>query len=290
MLLRLILLSLLLALFASPAWAEKLQIFTSILPQKTFVEAIGGEHVEVQAMVKPGLSPATYEPTPRQMAALSNADAYYRIGVAFENAWMPKIIARQPALKIYDARDGVTLRDMSPSHRHADEEHHPHDHGDKDPHIWLDPQRVTIMAQGILRMLIELDPAHAEDYRRNHTAFVARLEQLDRELAQTLAPIEHRAFMVFHPSWGYFAERYGLTQIAIEQEGKTPGARSLSLLIQQAKKQGIRVIFTQKQFSTRYAQAIARAIGANVVSIDPLAADYFDNLLRVASAIVEAQP
>lgn len=296
MLLRLFKLLLLLFLLPLPAVSAELVIFTSILPQKTFVEAITGSHATVQALVKPGLSPATYEPTPRQMAALSKADAYYRMGVAFETPWLPKICARHPDLKVFDARTNVPLRNMASGQhyeQHAGEhsgERGPHESTGKDPHIWLDPQRVMIMADGILAMIQELDPQHTEEYAANHHRFVSRLKQLDQWLENTLAPVKYRKFMVFHPSWGYFAERYGLQQLAVEQEGKSPGARSLARLIQQAKNEGIHVVFVQKQFSSQYAKTIAEAIGGKVDPIDPLAPNYFENLKHVANAIVEAQP
>ncbi len=286
-------------ILCSPLMAEPLNIVTSILPQKTFVEAIGGEHVKVTTMVMPGQSPATYEPTPKQMATLARANLYYRIGVAFENTWMDTIAARYPDMVILDARDGLKLRSMTVSHQHSHDQGHDHGHshthtkhsaGNKDPHTWLNPKMVITMAGKLKDQLSQLDPDNAAAYAKNHALFVARLAQLDTDLRTTLEPLKFRKIMVFHPSWGYFTDAYGLTQIAIEQEGKAPGARSLNRLISQAKKQGVHVIFAQKQFTTRYAATIAKAIEGTVVTIDPLSPDYFSNLQHVADAIVEAQP
>jgi zinc transport system substrate-binding protein len=94
--------------------------------------------------------------------------------------------------------------------------------------------------------------------------------------------------MVFHPAWGYFADNYGLTQVAIEHEGKQPGARGLAALIDQAKQANIKVVFVQPQFDKRQARQVAQAIGGAVVAVDPLAADYVDNLRRVGRQFAKA--
>src|SRR5690606_3888118 len=99
---------------------------------------------------------------------------------------------------------------------------------------------------------------------------------------------EGQRFLVFHPSWGYFAAAYGLVQVAIEHEGKEPGARALAGIIEQAKAEGIRVVFVQQQSAGASARAVAEAIGGRVVPLDPLAPDYLANLRRSAQAIAEA--
>jgi zinc transport system substrate-binding protein len=273
------------------AAGERLNIYVSILPQKNLIERIGGEHVEATVMVGPGQSPATYEPTPRQMAGLAEADIYYRIGVPFEKAWMGRIRSANPGMVMLDAREGVELRRMEPAGgHHHDYDHHDHEHeeGEADPHIWLSPPLIKILATRIRDRLQELDPDNRGDYQRNHTLFMQDLEQLDLDIRNRLQGLKRRNFMVFHPSWGYFCDTYKLHQIPIESAGKEPGARTLARLIEEAREQGIKVIFVQQQFSRKQADALAEAIGGRVVSIDPLAQDYPDNLRRVAEAIAEA--
>ena len=258
-------------LLSSPVNASEplLSVFTSILPQEYFVERIGGDRVEVQALVKPGSSPATYEPTPRQMAALSEAEVFFRIGVPFENVFIPKIEGATEGLRIVDTRKGITIRG-------------------KDPHIWLSPRLVKVQAGTIAEALIEIDPAGKTSYEENLAAFLQDLDALDAHLAEALAPIKSKTFMVFHPAWGYFADDYGLEQEAIELEGKDPSAQQLARVIEMATDEGVRVIFVQPQFSMESARRVAEAIGGAVVPIDPLARDYIANLERVAVAAREA--
>lgn len=260
------------------------RVFVSILPQQYFFEQIGAEHVEVSVMVGPGQSPATFDPTPRHMVRLAGADVYQRIGVPFERAWMQDITARLPELKIVDAREGIKLRSMEHQHESG------HSAGDtgKDPHIWTDPLLVIKIADQILDLLIELAPQQETVFKKNHRQFVQRLEVLDKKIRQLLYGMERSSFMVFHPSWGYFAERYGLHQIPVEQEGKSPGARALARFVETAQEKGIKTIFVQKQFSQRSAAVLAALFNGSVVAVDPLAYDYPENMERVANAIAGA--
>lgn len=275
---------------AQVARAAPLTVFVSILPQQQFAQAIGGDHVHVQVMVGPGRSPATYAPTPRQMAALSDARLYWRIGSPFEQVWMARIEAVNPAMAVVDARDGIRLRHMEPTAAvlgsgAADDDH---GHGLKDPHIWLSPPLVKIMCAHFKDALIRLDPSHRADYEANFRRYVRRLDRLDADIRRTLAGVHQRRFMVFHPAWGYFAATYGLVQIPIQIEGKTPGPRTLAAIIALARRDDIRVIFVQRQFSRIDAETVASAIGGKVVVVDPLAADYLSNLRHVARVFAEA--
>lgn len=302
--------------------AEPLRVFASVLPIKAFVEEIGGEHVDAHAMVRPGFNPHTYDPTPQQISALADAALYVRTGVPFEDAWMERIRSANPNMQVIDARGGIQLRKMEahsqdePGHdaeRHAEEgdshvhgadgpsDHpnepsahatkhtHDHDHDhEQDPHVWTSPPLVRRMVGVIRDKLAALNPAYAADFSRNHDAFVAELETLDRELHALLDPLPNRRFMVFHPAWGYFADTYGLTQVPIEREGKAPGARALAALIDQAQQEKIKVVFVQPQFDKRQARQVAQAIGGAVIAVDPLAADYVDNLRRVGREFAQA--
>jgi zinc transport system substrate-binding protein len=272
-------------------------VFVSILPQETFVREIAGESVDVEVMVRPGHSPATYEPMPRQMAALADARVYLAIGVPFERVWLARLRQINPEMRVVATQAGIERRRMVAHHHHEHEEEHEleaesgkHDEdaaGMMDPHIWLDPQLVKQQASSICAALCALVPEQAATYRQNLAAFQADLTRLDHELGEILAPLRGRAFMVFHPSWGYFAEAYGLRQIPVEIEGKDPGAKALAELIAEAREEEIRTIFIQKQFSTKVAQAVADAIEGRVVAIDPLAPDYAENLKRTARLLAE---
>jgi len=263
-----------------------LDITVSIVPQKYFVERIGGEYVAVNVMVLPGNNPATYEPKPEQLKALSSADAYVSIGVPFETVWLPKIAAANERMVIVDSIAEIERMPMS-AHEHgedrADEEDE-HAEGAPDPHVWLSPSLVKVQSQAIYRALIELDPAHEDAYRANLDAFVADIDALEADIRDTLGDLENNKFMVFHPSWGYLARDFGLEQIAIEVGGQEPSAAELARLIQQAKQEEIRVIFAQPEFSTRDAETIAQEIDGQVLLVSPLAADWLANLRQVAES------
>jgi len=262
-----------------------LPVFVSIAPQKFFVQQIGGDRVAVQVMVPPGASPATYEPKPRQMAALSRAKVYFAVGVPFEHVWLNKIAAAGPGMTVVATDQGIEKRAMTSDHHH--ESTADHDEG-LDPHIWLSPPLVKIQARTILAALQQADPPQAQIYQTNCDRFVSRLDALDTELRTALAGKQGRRFMVFHPSWGYFAQAYGLEQVPVEVEGKDPKPGQLAELIEAARRQGIGVIFVQPQFSSKSARLIASAIGGQVAVADPLAEDWEANLRRVAQQLKRA--
>jgi len=260
----------------------------SIVPQKYFVEKIAGDLAQVTVMVPPGASPATYEPRPSQMRALSRADLYFAIGVPFEKAWLPRFAAQNPKMKIVDITEGIRKVPMAAhDHDHGHEgDRHPHE--TLDPHVWLSPPLVKILARNIAEALEKADPVHADTYRKNFAAFDRDLDALFATLKKRLAPCRGHAMMVFHPSWGYFARAFGLKQIPIEIEGKEPRSRELMHLIEEAKEHHVRAIFIQPQFSRRAAEVIARSIGARVIVADPMAYDWKRNLLSIADKVCEA--
>jgi zinc transport system substrate-binding protein len=243
-------------------------------------------------MVQPGDSPHTYDPTPRQVAALARADLYVAIGGTFEDAWMGRIRGVNPKMKVLDTGEGMArrrLEDDAEADRDRDGGHeHAHEHGAADPHLWTSPPLVKQMAVRIRDALSGLDPANAALYAANTAAFVAELDALDQDIRARLAGVAGARFMVFHPAWGYFADAYGVVQVPIEREGKEPGPRALAALIDQARRDGVRVIFVQPQFSRKAAAQVAVAIGGRVEVMDNLAADYSANLRRVADALAQA--
>jgi len=257
-------------------------VFVSILPQKYFVQQIAKERLNIQVMVKPGASPATYEPSPSQMKALSISKLYFSIGVPFESKWLPKISALYPTLKITPTDQGIK---KIPIHDHDHENDNKGHHYIPDPHIWLSPPLVKIQIAQIFLSLKEIDPDNQQFYETNYRSFLSKIEKLNNELHNMFIYCKHKSFMVFHPSWGYFAQSYGLQQIPIEIEGKDVKPWQLKELITQAKKNNIRVIFAQPQFSSKSANLIAREIGGQVFFIDPLALDWENNLRNVALKI-----
>jgi zinc transport system substrate-binding protein len=257
----------------------KTAVAVTILPQAGFVEAIGGDRVEVVVMVPPGASPHTYEVTPDQMTKLSNAKMYAKVGspVEFELAWMDKLIAVNKSMLVVDCSRGIDLTASQDP-----------DEPGLDPHIWLSVKNATIMVQNICDGLVQVDTANKAYYEANCAAYLEKLTELDSDLAADLSGIANRSFIVFHPAFGYFARDYNLKQIAVEQGGKEPDADYIIRLIEEAKKYGIRVVFVSPQYSTKSAESIAKEIGGQVVIIDPLAKDFINNMHAIKSAMKQA--
>jgi zinc transport system substrate-binding protein len=259
-----------------------LTIVVSIPPQKYFVERVGGDRVEVSVLLPPGSSPATYEPRPNQLQSISGADAYVRIRVPFENAIWERIQSVNPEMAVVDLTENIDRVDIATrkpgnSSAAADAPRHP------DPHIWLSPPLVRQQAQTIYEALVALDPAGEATYANNLEQFQADIDQLNQTIEDSLANVESRSFMVFHPAWGYFADAYGLEMIPIEVGGNEPSAAELSQLIQEAQAKEIEVVFAQPQFSTEDAETIARDIRGEVILINPIAEDWLSNLQQVAT-------
>jgi len=283
------------------------QIAVSILPMKYFADRITGGELEVTVLVPPGKSPATYEPTPRQVSALSESAILFTIGVPFERSFIPTIASTLPDLRIVDTSEGIEKRKIQSSiepDRHDQEDHadhedhdehadhdqgehddHSHDSGLPDPHIWLSPSLVKIQAGHMLNALVELYPEKKDTYTENYRAFVDDLERLQADMKQILSPVKGGSILVYHPAFGYFAEEFGLSQIPIELGGNEPTPRMLEKVIALARERDIRVIFVQPEFSKTSAERVAQAIDGAVVEVAPLRPDYLDNMYEIAAKI-----
>jgi len=258
---------------------DKIGVVVTILPQREFVLSVGGERVDVTVMVPPGASPHTYEVTPGQMTRLSKAKIYAKVGspIEFELTWLDKLLAQNKNLLVVDCSRGVNLiKSTDP------------DEPGLDPHIWTSPNNAKIMVNNICEGLIQIDPGHRQFYEDNRDIYIEKLNDLDRQIKDSLSGAKMRMFLVYHPAWGYFARDYGLEQIGIEREGKEPQAAYMARLIKEAEEKNIKIIFVSPEFDARSAEAIAREIKGRVVVIDPLASDYLENMQRVAEAFKEA--
>ena len=266
---------------------EKIKIVVTIVPQAEFVEKIGGDLVSVTILVPPGASPHTYEPTPSQMKDVAQADMYAIVGsgIEFELVWMQKIIETNPQMLLVDCSQDIHLIDTTNSHEFKE---HEDEHRGKDPHIWLSPRNAIIIVENIYRGFITLDPDNREYYSQNKDSYIEILEELDRDLVETFSNLKIKKFMVYHPSWGYFAYDYNLEQIPIEEEGKLPTPEGIAHLIDQAKEHNIKVIFATPEFETKTAETIANEIGGSVILISPLSKDYIINLTEISEEITKS--
>jgi zinc transport system substrate-binding protein len=273
---------------AVPAPAsERIRVAVSVPPQGDFVERIGGGRVQVDVMIPPGYSHVDYPLTPRQIVALSRARLYVAVGhpaFEFEQNQLRPFLRTLPGLQVVDMSRGMPL--LAGEGEGTDEDGHGHAAGD--PHVWVAPATVAVAGRNIAAAMERIDPAHAGEYRANLARFEADVAALDREIRAGLGPFRGSRFMVYHPTWGYFAHEYGLQQVAIEGEGKEPSARRLIRLIDEARRDGVKVVFVQRGFPRKSAQVIADAVGGSVVVADPQERDWLGNLRRVTRALGEA--
>jgi zinc transport system substrate-binding protein len=264
---------------AAPAGAEPLPVAVTVPPQAWLVERIAGDRAEVTVVLPPGASHETYEPTPRQVLAVRRARLWVKVGhpdLLLERR-LAGLVGGEAAIPVVSMAEGVSFLPSPDPH-----------HGESDPHLWLSPPAFRATAERVAAALARLDPAGRPAFSANLTAVLAELDALDRRLAALLAPVRGRAFLVHHPAWGYFADRYGLRQLAIESEGKEPGIAGLAEVIELARRERIRAVFVQKGFNEAPAQVVAQEIGAEVVTLDPIARDWPATLEATARAILEA--
>jgi len=257
---------------------DHIEVWVGILPQVEMVERIGGDRVAVHPLVQPGDSPTTYEPTPKQLAALWQADLYLAIGVPFEEPLLRKLEAMNLDIPINSVFEDIDRLPIDDHHGHGAS-------GSPDPHIWLDPELVKVQAAAIRNQLCEIAPVRCAEFNKNLEDYLHDVDAVERRMDDVLRPYRDRELFVFHPSFGYLARRYGLHQVAVEVDGKQPSPRQLADLVERVHGSDTRTIFVQPQIADRAAQAVATASGCTLVELDPLAADHLANLERMAQLI-----
>jgi zinc transport system substrate-binding protein len=221
------------------------------------------------------------------MVELSKSALYFAVGVDFEKAWLKRIAATHPRMRIIHTDEGIAKIPMTGPQGH-ERDRHGHDRtpgyhdGAPDPHVWLAPAPVKVQAAHILNALGSADPKNRSWYATGYDAFMKELDALDGELKALFAGRKGERFMVFHPAWGYFAEAYGLEQVSVEIEGREPKPAQLQALIRHARERGIKMIFVQPQSSAKSAEMVAREIGGTVIRVDPLSENWDANMRKVA--------
>lgn len=279
-------------LFASVpgVFASPLQIFVSIPPQKWLVEQVGGDLVSTHVLVDRGQEPHNFEPTPKQITALFRSQIYFTVDMEFEREITRKIKQSGTKLQLIDVTASLQKIPITgqghgrEGSRGAEEQRV----AGLDPHVWLAPVNLKLMAQAMASAMAATDPANRSAYEGNFEVVAATLDRLNENIQQLLAPYRGSTFFVFHPAFGYFAHAYGLHQEAVEVAGKSPTPRQLRSLITRAKADNVKVVFVQPQFDRKSAQAVAHAIGGEVVAMDPLAEDVVGNLKIMAEKIESA--
>ncbi len=256
-------------------------VAVSIEPLRYVVEAVAGEKFQVVTLMPQGASPETYEPTPRQMASLSDCALVMRCGtLGFEQTQLPQMVSTAKGAKLIDLGNGIKPIEEE-GHAHSDDAT---DHS-IDPHLWMSPQNLSQMAVNAAQAICKADPDNTAYYKERLEAFQKSMKSLDAELQQTLSTTPHKAFLIYHPALGYLAQQYGLKQLAVEHDGKDPSAAYMQQLISQCKTQGVKVAFISKEHTGKAAQRIAHEAGIRVVSINPLAYDVAEQMQLIAKEL-----
>jgi zinc transport system substrate-binding protein len=303
----LIVLSLTLLMAGTVLWAgggkiedvpeDRLQVFVSILPQLYFVERVGGERVRVHVLVQPGQDPHIFEPSPRQMMTLNSADIYFGIGFQFEEFILRKMSSTNTAFTLVQTDRDVRYRELE-EHIHGnplEKKRYGENEikggnksgisGAPDPHVWLAPPQIAVIVRNTYRGLVMVDPKGEPLYRSNLDTLLREINAVHERIERLLGPYRGRSFFVFHPSFGYFADAYGLKQISVQIKGKSPSPKQIEQLIERAKKDAVEILFVSPQFDQRSARTIADAVGGTVITIDPLGRDVLWNLEYIAMKI-----
>ena len=265
---------------------KKITVSVSILPQKYIVDRLSDNTIEVNVMVPPGTSPEMYEPSPAQMKGVSTSLVYFAVGpLEFEETILPRIKELNPNIRFVNLSEGLSLIE---GHNH-DEIMGEHNHATcYDPHIWTSSKEFSSMAVGTCNELCRMLPEQKATFLSNLQKLQKEVNVLDSLIRKVVETAETKKFLIYHPALSYFAREYGLSQIAIEEDGKNPSAQHLAGLVQVAKTERLNTVFIQSQFDSRNAEILSLEIGGNVVSIDPLGYDWISNMTDLKDKMAKA--
>lgn len=267
---------------------DKTIVSVSILPQKFIIDQLCNNEIDVNVLIPPGASPATYEPSPKQVRDIAKSELYIRIGyIEFEKAWMEKFQSVNPEMMIADQSEGVKLIHYESLHddEHSDHHGHGHSHGVIDPHIWTSPVEMKVQVENVLNALKKVFPNRSLSLKKNADILQHKIDSVDNALKELFKEKANKGFLIYHPSMAYFARDYGLEQLPIEFEGKEPTSSYIKDLITTAQEKKIQSVFVQKQFSTDEALALAREIEAEIIEIDPLQYNWSESMIAIGELI-----
>lgn len=285
-----------LSVFSVSSFAEKPVVAVTIVPQIEMIRGIAGNRVEIVEMIPAGFSPANYAPSPAEMTAFNKSEIYFSIGVPADTQNILPRAEENNDLKVVKLFELVENkfpnRYMNHSHEEDKDDHEddPQSNQDKqgrDPHIWLSPERSAYMVKIMRDHLIALMPEYADEFRENTEEYLNKLTAVDQKNTELLSKYSVEEILVYHPSYGYFTEHYGLEMIAIEESGKDPGPRHIAEIIDKAREENIKTIFYQAEIDSNKTKAIAEEIDGNIVQLNPLAEDYLDNLSSLAETFAK---
>lgn len=267
-------------------------------PLAFLAERVGGDHVTVTNLTKPGAEPHDLELTPQQVNAVQTADlAVTSSGISPS---VDKALKASPAKHVYDANSDAQLDLPAPEPvvgSEAEDDHH--DHGTRDPHFWLDPVRYASVAEALARQLSLIDPTHTADYEKNAAALKAELTALDSEFVKGLGSCQSKDLVTAHAAFGYLSKRYGFHQVPIAgvSPEEEPSAKDLADLAAYVKKNKVSTIYTESLVSPAIANTIANETGAKTAVLDPIeglsdstaSSDYFGVMRTNLKAMQQGQ-
>lgn len=253
---------------------DKFLVAVSIPPEEEFVRRVCEDKAEILTLIPPGSSPETYEMSPKDIARLSKSDVYFSIGVPAEEASiMPS------AKNLNDVKLDEYIRQFYPDLTLD---------GGRDPHVWLSAKRAIAMVEKIAQSMAILDVENKDFYFKNANEYISELMATDSEIRDMFEESGAKDFIVFHPSFGYFADEYGLNMYALEKGGKEPSAAQMAQMVDFSKELDVKAVFYQSESDSSRARVFAQEIGANAVELSPLAENYKENLLNMSKTIVGA--
>lgn len=275
---------------------EPLNIVVTIPVLKDLAEQVGGHHVRVTSLLHGYENEHTYSPKPSDLIAVRKARLLFEVGIGLE-VWVSSLVknAGSPSLRVVTTSKGIALlRDRS-DHDGAAQSADEDERGN--PHVWMDPENATTMMRHITEALIQIDPAHATEYRANQASYLRKLDQLREDLSDRITRLADRRFIAHHPAWPYFARRFGFQIVGTiqPQSGSEPSALQLHGLIAKIKKDRIKVVVSEIQLSQKIPDLLAKETGARVVVLTtlpgglPNTETYLDmlryNVLQLANAL-----
>lgn len=267
-----------------PVDPNKLQVMASFYTMYDFAQKIGGEHVQVTCMVPSGTEPHDWEPSTKDITRMEQADVFIYNGAGMEH-WVSDVLAGLSNKKLIsvEASQGVSLlrsaeEEESHDHEavHADEDeedsHDAHEHGEYDPHVWLDPMNAKQEMQNICEAFSEADPEHRADYQANYEKWAKQLDELDETYQTTLENLSERNIVVAHEAYGYLCRRYNLTQVSIEgmSPDSEPDPGRMADIIDFVRANNVRAIFFEELSGSRTAETVAAETGVKLLTLSPL--------------------
>ncbi len=254
---------------------EKPSVMVTIPPYAQLARELVGDQVEVVSVVPAGADMHTFEPTPRQVDATLGAQIWFQVGEHFEKKLEKTLKNHNPKLQTVDLKQGVELMGGTCSHGHCT----------SDLHFWLDPIILKTQVKTMGAALCQLFPESCPEIRQREASLLAQLTLLDQQIRRNLSSSSKKTFLVSHPSFSYFAKRYGLTQLSVEHEGREPSPREITRLLRRVKEHQVAVVFTQPQFNNKGAEILAKQLNLKVVEVDPYSASFLDSIETVSKEL-----